>query len=915
MPNAAASVAVPVPAAAAVLSPALLEALSDPVLVLAPDGRLERLNRAALRRLALEPGTALADLRPALGERLHARLCAALLGEADVLPGALSGEAADAATLAPLEAGRWALVMPLSALPETAGGAQAALPPVARTELALREQVERLTQERRQWFDSVPIGLVIFDAAGLVLQSNPRFAQLAGEVPVDLGEAGAALRDLLGWPGESLARLQPGDGNWWVREREFDAQQPGLQRWLRARVRCSGVRQGLRRYLGLIEDCSAEYRRDQAEQTLEDLHGILESSPVGIASLRGFRVAHCNRRFERMLRVPAGEALGADIRRLLAAGTGEAADTAYDEDGPIGAALADGGLHETEIEVRGDDGQTHWHALSIRRIGPSGEAPQAIAVLSEITRRKAQQAELEHLALERERMALALGQQADRTRAVLDSVLVGIVTADERGRILWLNRSARRMFGGDLGDFLGRPLDIVATTQASHPFRRTVALFEALRDGEAVQFECQVQACDGRTFWIVGNAVATQGLDGRREMTFAMMDIDQRRQAEARIAEAQASLQRIIEAAPMAIAVCDAATMAVQQLNHVAAGLCGVTAPEQAIGRTPEDLYPPELAQRLRADFDAALAQPQGVTQREYMLRRKGLDEVWDARFLPLARGAGRVDQLLMVATDVSAQRAAQKAELEAAIAQREMLVQEVHHRIKNNLQGVAGLMQQAANRRPEVRPLIAEVVGQVQAIAQVYGLQVGNTGLLAVRSVVEAIAQSVQRTFGHAIALEVEQAGDAPAAPGWVLPEAESIPIALTLNELFTNAVKHSASAEPVGCRLALQATGVEIVIRNAGRLHEGFRIDHRPATVSGLGLVRALLPRRHASLTMDEQGGAVRAIVRLAPPVVRSSSPESSPDARGAAASGAHAAARQSQPSPAPGRPTSATRQEHGV
>lgn len=67
----------PAPSAAAdllLLPSALLDALSDPVLVIGPDARLERLNRAALRRLALEPGTALADLRPVLGDRLHARL-------------------------------------------------------------------------------------------------------------------------------------------------------------------------------------------------------------------------------------------------------------------------------------------------------------------------------------------------------------------------------------------------------------------------------------------------------------------------------------------------------------------------------------------------------------------------------------------------------------------------------------------------------------------------------------------------------------------------------------------------------------------------------------------------------------------------------------------------------------------------
>jgi len=54
-----------------------------------------------------------------------------------------------------------------------------------------------------------------------------------------------------------------------------------------------------------------------------------------------------------------------------------------------------------------------------------------------------------------------------------------------------------------------------------------------------------------------------------------------------------------------------------------------------------------------------------------------------------------------------------------------------VHHRIKNNLQGVAGLLQQVALRRPEVKGVIGEAVSQVQAIAQVYGLQVRAAGPL----------------------------------------------------------------------------------------------------------------------------------------------------------------------------------------
>jgi two-component sensor histidine kinase len=191
------------------------------------------------------------------------------------------------------------------------------------------------------------------------------------------------------------------------------------------------------------------------------------------------------------------------------------------------------------------------------------------------------------------------------------------------------------------------------------------------------------------------------------------------------------------------------------------------------------------------------------------------------------------------------------------------MLVKEVHHRIKNNLQGVAGLLQQIAQRKPEVAGVMSEVIGQVQAIAQVYGLQVGATGPLRIKSVVEAITGSVQRTFGRTIRFTVE----GPAPHQWALPEAESIPIALTVNELLTNAVKHSLDGE-VQCTLVCGDEGVQIVIVNRGRLPAGFSLARFPGGVSGLGLVRALLPRRSASLAIEARDEQVVTAVALQQP-----------------------------------------------
>ena len=619
------------------------------------------------------------------------------------------------------------------------------------------------------------------------------------------------------------------------------------QRWLLTRVEPATLASGQRTTSVVTLDIT-ELQQTQArsEQLLHEMATILESTTAGIAYLRGNVLVRCNRRFEAMLGL-AGVA-GSSIHELFglsAQAQRIAADTLQ--------ALTEGHVYETEFEVAappGSDAPAQWYSLSVRRTGPVSEAMEAIAVLSDITRLKGAE--------------LAVALQADRTRAILDSVLVGIVTVGPQG-IEWMNRSARRMFGGDLSEFVHRPIDTVATGEPGHPFRQ-VHYLDELIEGQAETFECRVKALDGREFWVVGNAVATGRESTGRQLTYALLDIERRRQAEARTAEAQASLQRIIEAAPMAIALLDARSLRVTQANAVAAASARRT-PADLVGRAPEDVFNPPVAAERRRDMEHALASPE-VTQREYRVESGGETRIWDARYMPLAGAGPTPDQLLMVATDVTEQRAAQEAKLEAAVAQREMLVKEVHHRIKNNLQGVAGLLQQVAARKPEVADTISEVVGQVQAIAQVYGLQVGVTGPLRLKSVIEAIIGSVQRTFGHPILLGFE--GTAPHQ--WALPEAESIPIALTVNELLTNAVKHSIAGQGKGvsCTLACSDAGVRVIIANRAQLPFGFTLARFPGGVSGLGLVRSLLPRRSASLSIEQQGEDVVATVTLAPPGV---------------------------------------------
>jgi two-component sensor histidine kinase len=345
-------------------------------------------------------------------------------------------------------------------------------------------------------------------------------------------------------------------------------------------------------------------------------------------------------------------------------------------------------------------------------------------------------------------------------------------------------------------------------------------------------------------------------------------------------ARAQVSLQRMLETAPMAMALFEWPSGRLQQMNLLAEDFLGA-ATETLLGRTPAqwtaDLQAAEAAgaagatepgASLMANLELAAEFPTGVRREVVRAAADGSpSRVWDMRLVSASTQEDSAQgQILLVATEVTDLRAAEQERFDAAIAQRGMLVQEVHHRIKNNLQGVAGLLQQASARFPEVAPILSDAVGQLQAIAQVYGLQVGSSGPVVLSGLLKAVATAVQKTFHHPIEVQIEGADP----ERWRLPEAEAIPVALTANELLTNAIKHGAQA-PVICRLRAAAADVTLEIVSRGVLREGFDLAAVPSGASGLGLVRALLPRRAAEFTLTQHGAEVTARVLLRPPAVR--------------------------------------------
>lgn len=721
-----------------------------------------------------------------------------------------------------------------------------------------------VSAELKALFEISPVALALADASGRLLRCNAAWQALspAGGDAHGLPALPGNWQELLGWFGHwpsapTAAEAEAVDA--WVDGRG------GRRIHVRAQVRrlASALPATPARWLLQVEDLAVQ---DDAARAAVQINALMGTAGVGVATWdaeQGWTSAASLS----APGVPSASGAGnGSAASQLSIGRDVVETESLNDYAKLQQALRQRERAEVRYAVRHPDTGRRWLLTRVEPAELSAGRPAMSVVTLDITDEENARRHNELLLQEQAKTRESLVQQSDSTRAVLDSVLVGIVTVGPRG-IEWMNRSARRMFGGELADFQGLPIAVVASAEPNHPLRRTDWL-NVLDEGQAETFECRLVARDGREFWVVGNAVVTGREAGAAQLTFALLDIERRRQAENQIAQAQASLQRIIETAPLAIGLFDGRGLQVLQLNQELSAFAGRPA-IQIIGRPPSLWLPGPEAAALSADLHQAVASRQMV-RRE--LHRDADPETgepareWDVRIVALRdAGDAHEEHLLLVASDVTEQRAAEQARFEAAIAQREMLVKEVHHRIKNNLQGVAGLLQQNAQRHPEAAAALGEAVGQVHAIAQVHGLQVGMTGPLRVRGVIEAITQSVQRMFGRPIKFDV--AGPAPHR--FALTEADSIPIALTVNELLTNAIKHSPTGE-VRCRLDCEAAAVRISVASASQLPPGFALTQVPPGISGLGLVRALLPRKGSAMTLEQRGDEVEATLRLEPPAV---------------------------------------------
>lgn len=181
-----------------------------------------------------------------------------------------------------------------------------------------------------------------------------------------------------------------------------------------------------------------------------------------------------------------------------------------------------------------------------------------------------------------------------------------------------------------------------------------------------------------------------------------------------------------------------------------------------------------------------------------------------------------------------------------------ETIVREVHHRIKNNLQGVIGLLQRHQEARPEAAATLKTAVAQLHAVAAVHDLLSRHTNeIVHLDELVCGVCRMVQPLSRHPIQVDAGQGH-------WTVPAAEAVPIALVVNELVQNAVDHGYPDGRAGeIQVQLEPLDQGVCLRVANDGVPPPEQSQQPSAGMGLALVRSLMPLQGSGFSLTHESG----------------------------------------------------------
>ena len=528
-------------------------------------------------------------------------------------------------------------------------------------------------------------------------------------------------------------------------------------------------------------------------------------------------------------------------------------------------------LFDAEYRIATRDGGIKWFQDRALLIRDDQDEPDYIqGLMQDITERKRAEEELAYQA------------------QLLANVTDAIVAADEQFRLTAWNAAAEAMYGWRADEVLGRVgVEILRTefpAVDAAEMRRKIAETGSWR-GEATQLRK-----DGTRVPVEVSSIVIRNQSGQISGYLSVnRDITERKQAVETLRKSEELFSKAFHASPAGLTITSLADGKFVDANESYLRMLGYSR-EEVLGHTSVELN--MLGPEERAKLIQQLREQGRTRDLEIQLRAKS-GRMIDVMFSTEQIELNNTVHALAIIVDITQRKRAEaeirtlnveleqrvlertselrasEVQLTLSLKEKEALLKEIHHRVKNNLQVIASLLRLQSDtlEDPATRDLFLESQRRVRSMALVHE-QLYQSNDLAninfaeyVRSLVNYIRRSYVRMIPN-VAVRVD-------IPDITLDIDQAVPLGLIINELVSNSLKHAFPNE------GSHAEGeLWVVLKNesAGTLtleigDNGLgipdEVDIEQSTSMGLQLVQSFVLQLHGRMTVRRQPGTNLIIV----------------------------------------------------
>jgi PAS domain S-box-containing protein len=313
----------------------------------------------------------------------------------------------------------------------------------------------------------------------------------------------------------------------------------------------------------------------------------------------------------------------------------------------------------------------------------------------------------------------------------------------------------------------------------------------AIEELDPWQHEYRYKLPDGTVNWVLGSSLPERQDDGSILFSGVLIDITRRKETKKRLAESQLRFRQLAENINAVFWLSDPEKQEMIYVNETYEDLWGRSREElhENANQFVEAIHPDD---RERVENELP-KQTEGEYDVEYRIRQPNGSVRWIRdRAFPVENDNGEVYRIAGIAEDITESKKRQQ-ELQKTVEEKNTLLNEIHHRVKNNMQIMSSMMglQKRELENEEKREILTVNQNRLQAMKLIHQhlYSVESVSQVDFNSYVEQLIRNIMAAYSSSeMDVQYELTIDEIN-----LSLNESLYLGLLLQELVTNSIEHA--------------------------------------------------------------------------------------------------------------------------